>query len=179
MEPNGIYVTLSVNATEYHWGIYVTGDDLRQGVAVHHANNKTGGWSYERKYTNNLVRSKMLALALRVGTVPLPQGHAQIDHILGDPSMISQDSGFRCRAWAMDAVARLHDAGIVNAPDVSEVMTKAYEIANANRSKIEQGICCCIILDVLPWSFLCDVVLCMYMYLAWICLVLYTFYPKA
>ncbi|OAT01352.1 uncharacterized protein BDCG_17046 [Blastomyces dermatitidis ER-3] len=87
MEPNGIYVTLSVNATEYHWGIYVTGDDLRQGVAVHHADNKTGGWSYERKYTNNLVRSKMLALALRVGTVPLPQGHAQIDHILGDPKL--------------------------------------------------------------------------------------------
>ncbi|EAS35723.2 uncharacterized protein CIMG_10676 [Coccidioides immitis RS] len=100
-------------------GIYVTGDDLRQGGVVHHANNKTGGWSYERKYTNNLVRSKMLALALKVGTVPLPQGHAQIDHILGDPNMISQDSGFRCRAWAMDAVARLHDAGVVNAPDVS------------------------------------------------------------
>ena len=51
--------------------------------------------------------------------------------------MISQDLGFRCRDWAMDAVARLHD--IVNAPDVSEVMAKAYEIADANRSKIEQG----------------------------------------
>ncbi|KAK2798467.1 hypothetical protein FQN50_008827 [Emmonsiellopsis sp. PD_5] len=121
MEPNGIYVILSVSVTECHWGIYVTGDDLRQGGVVHHANNKTGGWSYERKYTNNLVRSKMLALALKVRTVPLPQGHAQIDHILDDPNMISQDSGFRCRAWAMDAVARLHDAGIVNAPDVSEV----------------------------------------------------------
>ncbi|EEH03995.1 conserved hypothetical protein [Histoplasma capsulatum G186AR] len=58
MEPSGIYVILSVNLTEYHWGIYVTGADLLQAGVVHHANNNTG------------------LLALRVGTVPLAQGHA-------------------------------------------------------------------------------------------------------
>ncbi|KAK2763870.1 hypothetical protein FQN54_009488 [Arachnomyces sp. PD_36] len=118
MEANGIYVILSVAAVEYHWGIYVADDD--EGGIVHHANNAT-------------------ALALRVGTIPLPQGHAQIDHILGNPNMISQTPGFRCRAWTMDGVARLHNMGVVNAPDISEVMTKAYELADANRVNIEQG----------------------------------------
>ncbi|EGC45329.1 conserved hypothetical protein [Histoplasma capsulatum var. duboisii H88] len=88
MERNGIYVILSVNSTEYHWGVYITGADLLQAGVVHHANNNTGCWSYERKYTDRLVRSKMLALALRVGTVPLAQGHARIDHILSDPTSL-------------------------------------------------------------------------------------------
>ncbi|KJF61216.1 uncharacterized protein CIMG_13505 [Coccidioides immitis RS] len=44
----------------------------------------------------------------------MPQGHAQINHILGDLS-------------------------IVNVPDVSEVMAKAYKIIDVNQFKIEQG----------------------------------------
>lgn len=99
----------------------------------------TGGWTYERKHTGNLVRSKMLALALKVGTFPLPQGHAQIDNILGDPNMISQAPGFRCRAWALDGVARLNNMGVVNAPDIPGIMAKAYELADANRANIELG----------------------------------------
>ncbi|KKZ60277.1 hypothetical protein EMCG_04988 [[Emmonsia] crescens] len=137
MEANGIYVILSVATVEYHWGIYIA--EGVEGGVVHHANNQTGGWSYERRHTKNLLRSKMLALALRVGTVPLPQGHAQIDQILGDPGMISQEPGFRCRAWALDGVARLHNMGIVDAPDISVVMAKAYELADANRANIELG----------------------------------------
>lgn len=137
MEANGIYLILSVAAVEYHWGIYVA-ESATRGV-IHHANNAQGGWSYERKHTQTLVLSKMLALALKIGAIPLPQGHAQIDPILGNPSMISQDPGFRCRAWALDGVARLHSMGVVNAPDNSAVMARAYQLANANRSNIELG----------------------------------------
>lgn len=39
----------------------------------------------------------------------------------------------------MDGVARLHNSGVVNAPDISEVMAKAYELADANRVNIELG----------------------------------------
>ncbi|OAX78271.1 hypothetical protein ACJ72_07422 [Emergomyces africanus] len=137
MEANGIYLILSVAAVEYHWGIYVA-ENATKGV-IHHANNAQGGWSYERKLTQTLVLSKMLALALKIGTIPLPQGHTQIDPILGNPNMISQDPGFRCKAWALDGVARLHTRGVVNAPDNSAVMAKAYQLANANRSNIELG----------------------------------------
>jgi hypothetical protein len=137
MEANGIYLTLTVSAVEYHWGIYVA-EDTNNGI-VHHANNAEGGWSYERKPSNPYFLSEMLALALKIGTIPLPQGHAQIDAVLSDPNMISQDPGFRCRAWALDGVARLHAAGAVNAPDISAVMAKAYQLANADRSNIERG----------------------------------------
>ncbi|OAT12825.1 hypothetical protein BDBG_08121 [Blastomyces gilchristii SLH14081] len=71
MEANGIYLILSVAAVEYHWGIYVA-ENATKGV-IHHANNTQGGWSYERKLTQTLVLSKMLALALKIGTIPLPQ----------------------------------------------------------------------------------------------------------
>ncbi|OAX80795.1 hypothetical protein ACJ72_04862 [Emergomyces africanus] len=141
MEPNKIYVILSVSPVEYHWEIYVS-DDVAQSGVIHHANNATGGWSYERKHTDTTVRSQMLALALKVGTVPvpLPDGRAQIDQILGDPAMISQAPEFRCRAWALDGVARLHKMGIVDAPDTSVVMAKSYELADANRTNIELGL---------------------------------------
>ncbi|KAK2813993.1 hypothetical protein FQN50_000397 [Emmonsiellopsis sp. PD_5] len=137
MEANAIYLVLSVNMTEYHWGIYVA-ENPTTGV-IHHVNNAQGGWLYERKHSETLVLSKMLVLALKIGTIPLPQGHARIDPILGNRNMVSQDPGFRCRAWAMDGVARLHAAGVVNAPDNPAVMAKAYRLANANRANIEQG----------------------------------------
>lgn len=63
MKANEVYVILSVAAVEYHWGIYVVDND--EGGIVHHVNNATGGWTYERKHIEGLLRSKMLALALK------------------------------------------------------------------------------------------------------------------
>ncbi|KAK2765464.1 hypothetical protein FQN54_008318 [Arachnomyces sp. PD_36] len=137
MEPGGIYLILSASTVEYHWEIYVASTPTK-GIA-HHANNSEGGWRYERRLTDELVNSEMLALALKVGTVPSPDVHARIDNILGDPSMISQDEGFRCRKWALDGVERLRDAGIVDVPYIEVVMDRAYELADGNRSNIELG----------------------------------------
>ncbi|EER41653.1 conserved hypothetical protein [Histoplasma capsulatum var. duboisii H88] len=119
MEPNGIYIILSV-ARLSPIGESTSPTKTRSSAFSTMPNNATSGW-----------------LVIR-------HGRAQIDQILGNPSMTSQTPESRCRAWALDGhvptrVARLHNMGIVDVADTSVVIAKAYELADMVRASIELG----------------------------------------
>ncbi|EEH05790.1 conserved hypothetical protein [Histoplasma capsulatum G186AR] len=91
------------------------------------------GWYPEHwEYTKACyICVQMTPLVGNDGKTLKADGLAQIDQILGNPSMTSQTPESRCRALALDGhaptrVARLHNMGIVDAADTSVVMAKPY-----------------------------------------------------